>query len=176
MKPEIKSQIIWYKPSQRPKYADPLLRMHVRCCRKAGWTPIQLASHTQSIKGWDVMMWHLTLVGKMFKKDSCPRRRGSNKGRDVEDEGPLSSHAYLSLFFSFLNLISLLFYSLLSSMVEILSIYKWFSWSNERRTLYSNQIWVGPILMKEDSYKRYNCHDLWHPLCIHSHTHLGRPK
>ena len=43
-----------------------------------------------------------------------PRRGGGNKRRDVEDEGPFSLHACLSLFFP-LNLICLLFYFLLSS-------------------------------------------------------------
>ena len=113
---------------------------------------------TQSIEGWDVMMWHLTPVGRMPEKDPHLRREGSNKGRDVQDEGPLSSHACLSLFFSSLNLICLLVYSLLLSIDRDLSIYRWFSWPNKRRTLYSNLIWIGPILM--DSYMRYNCHHL----------------
>ena len=108
----------------------------------------------------------------MPKKDPHPKRGGGNKGRDVKDERPLSSHACLSL-----NLICLLFYSLLfSSLIH-----------RQRPSLFidnsHNPISIELLiqtcfesvhyLSKKDSHLRQDWRHIWRPLCTYAHTHVG---
>ena len=100
---EIKSQIIWYKPSWRPGCVDPLLRMHIRCRRNAGWTLIFVI---QSNEGGDILVWHLTPAGGMPKEGPYPREKGRHQRREAKEKKkgfclltPLSLFSLLSIWF-----------------------------------------------------------------------------
>ena len=106
---EIKSQLIWIKSLQRSGSADPLLCMHARCRRKAGWTPSnrlrnpikwgrRCASVTPHTSRWDT------------QREPTPKGEGAaTRGEAKEKKGPFSLLMPLSLTFSSLNLIYLLF-------------------------------------------------------------------
>ena len=95
---EIKSQIIWYKPSRRFGYADLLLRMHVRRRRKVGWLQfnwlsksinrgMRCASVAPHTSRWDT------------QRDPTPKEReAATRGEAKGKIGPLSLLTPLSLF------------------------------------------------------------------------------
>ena len=97
VKSKVKSQIIWIKPSRRSESTDPLLHMHARRHKKAGWTPIFTI---QSNEGGEVLVWHFTPVWRMLKKCPTPRRKGQHQGempRMRRRDLSLFSHLSLSL-------------------------------------------------------------------------------
>ena len=104
VKSEIKSQIIWYKPSPRSGCADPLLCMHIRRRRKVGWTSIQLLSQSNQTR--DKMCWCDT----SHQQVGCSRwiytqgKRGGNKRRGQGGRRDLSLFLRLPLSFSLLSI------------------------------------------------------------------------